>query len=223
MEHHIKRLRNRVDVSALIVMVSAIAAAVYVPYALSKGQLTTVIVTESWQFFGLTPEQMALLVHLFETVPLVLIALGLASFHVDSGADGRLVAAGLSITLAGFALTIITHLGEHLLPPLVLPSLTGAANWFLWSYYLSWLLLFTGLAIYGIGLSRTELTISWIPGLFVLALPVTVVVGLSVVALEVFTFAGTFRLVLGIGWLFVGLWMWRRGFVSAGSPASQSR
>lgn len=204
-------------------MVSAIAAAVYVPYALTKGQLTTLILAESWHLFGMTPEQTALLVHIFETVPLVLIALGLVSLHVESAAYGRLVTAGLSVTLAGFALTIITHLGEHLLPPFVYPTLTGAANWFLLGYYLSWLTLFTGLGIYGIGLSRTDVTISWVPRLFMLALPVTVVIGLVVVALDVFTFAGTFRVLLGIGWLFVGLWMWRRRIVPAGSRASQSR
>lgn len=204
----IQRIWDDRHVSPTVAILSAIAAVALVPYALSKGQLTTTIVAKRWTVAGMSPDQTALLVHVLETVPLLLIALGLVSLHAGSSAYGRTVTVGLAVALLGFAFTILSHVGEHVLSPLVVPALAGDAKLFVWSYYVSWLTLYAGFGIYGVGLVRVGVAPSWIRSVFVAMLPATVALSLTVVVLDVFTFAGTFRVVLGLTWLAVGIWLW---------------
>jgi hypothetical protein len=187
---------------------SAIAGALFVPYAFFKGRLSSVITAEGWHLFGLSPETSAQLFHAFEAVPLGLMMVGLVALHVRIGARGRLADAGVPVALVGFGLTVLTHMGEHLLASWTVPALTGGANWFLWGYYLSWLVLYAGLALYGTSLMRMDGVPGWLPWLFVVVFPLVVAVGLAVVALGVFTVAGTFRSVQGLVWAVVGYWLW---------------
>lgn len=223
MHHHIQRLWDGIHMSSTVAMVSALAALIYIPYALSKGPLTGAIVAEGWSLAGMTPEQTALLVHLFETVPLLLIVLGLVSLHVEFGGRGRLVTAGLSVTLLGFGGMIFAHFLEHLLQPLTFPVWTGGADWFIWCYYLGWFTLSVGFGIYGAGLLRVGTTPSWLAVVFVLMLPVSMGVGFTVTVLDVFTAAGTFRTALGVMWFVVGLWLWQVRVAPSEPTSPQSR
>ena len=197
---------------------SVIAGGLFVLYALTKGYLTTVIVVEGWQFAGLTPEATALLVHVFEGVPLEIMALGLASFHVRSGARGPLARAGISIALAGFGLTIVSHVVEHFVGLAATPLL--GSGQVVWAYYASWLVLYLGLATYGAALFLGGYPAGLFPHLLMILLPLVVVVGFTVVATGVFTLAGTFRLTLGLTWLFVGR-KFQGGAVSHPWPQAQ--
>lgn len=209
--------------SSAVALVSALASLLYIPYALSKGPLTGAILTEGWRFAGLTPKQTTLLVHLFETVPLLLIVLGVVSLHVEFGGSGRLVTAGLSVILVGFGGMIFAHFLEHLLSPLTFPVWTGGADWFIWGYYLGWFTLSVGFGIYGAGLLRLGTTPSWLPMAFLLMLPVSAGVGFTVTVLDVFTGAGTFRTVLGVMWFAVGLWLWQARVAHSETTGPQSR
>lgn len=197
-------VRKRVRWGGLL---GAIAGAVFVPYALSKGYLTSVIIGEGWHLAGLSSIQTAKLFHAFEAVPLALMVVGLISLHARTAVRGALAEAGISVALAGFMLTMLAHLGEHLLAPITVPALTGGENWFLWVYYLSWLTLYAGFTLYGVALRTSDFP-GWLPWLFMFTLPVTVVVGFGVSTLGVFTLAGTFRLVQGLVWVPVGRWLW---------------
>lgn len=181
---------------------SVIAGGLFVLYAFSKGYLTTVVVVQGWQFAGLSPQATALLVHVFEGVPLEIMALGLASFHVRSGARGPLARAGISVAIAGFGATILSHVAEHL-AGLVAAPIVGSVE-VVWAYYASWLVLYLGLAAYGLALVSARAAAGWLPYLLVVLLPLVVVVGLAVVALGLFTLAGTFRVTLGLAWVLVG-------------------
>lgn len=126
-------------------LISANAGALFVPYALSKGSLTTAIVAEGWQFAGLSSTQTALMIHVIESVSLLFMTLGLVSLYIRVDAKGFLATVSFRIAITGFALTILTHLGEHPLAPFTVPVLTGGTNWFLCGDYLSWLTLYAGL------------------------------------------------------------------------------
>lgn len=192
------------------VMAGTIGGAVFVPYALTKGHLSERILARDWQVAGMSPQETANLLHLSEAVPMLLMAFGLlavASLY-DLGTN-RLARAGVAITLVGFAATTLLHAGEHLLPALVVPALTGDADWFLWGYYLGWLTIQFGLLVCGAVLLFSRRDAGPIPWLFVAALPVAVTVGFAVVLADVFTFAGTHRLVAGLTWFLCGSWLWR--------------
>lgn len=199
-------------------LLSAFGGGVLVPYALTKGHLSSRIVTAGWQLGGLSPVQTARLFHVMETVPLVLVAVGLLGLDARVGTKGLLADAGRSTVLVGFGLTVLTHLGEHLLPPLTVPALTGGANWFMWGYYLSWLVLYAGFAIYGTALVLSPVRAGGLPWLFVAVPPLAVTVGLAVVVADVFTLAGSFRLFLGLTWVLAGGWLWR----APGAPSPTS-
>ena len=201
--------RLRVASSPPVAPLSAIAGALFLVYAFTKGPLTTTIVVFGWQFAGLSPEATALVVHVAESVPLAVMAMGLALLWRRAGTRGPLATAGYSVAVAGFGLTVLSHVFEHLLEPVTVPGLTGGENWLIWGYYLSWMTLYVGLAMYGAALGRTESTSWWVPGLFVGSLPAVVVVGFAVVFFDLFTLAGTFRVVQGATWLLVGGWLWR--------------
>jgi len=191
-------------------LLSAIGGVLFVPYAFFKGRFASVITTEGWHLFGLSPETSAQLFHVFEAVPLGLMLVGLLALHARIGARGRLAEVGITVTFVGFGSTVLTHVGEHLLTPWTVPALTAGANWFLWGYYLSWLVLYAGLALYGVSLMRVDGVPGWLPWLFVVVFPSVVAVGLTVAALGVFTVGGTFRSVQGLVWAAVGYWLWMR-------------
>lgn len=190
-------------------LASAIAGAVFIPYALTKGQATTVITAEGWRMAGLSSSETALAIHLVEGVPLIVMALGLISLHARTPGLGSLAGTGASVALTGYGLTILVHLCEHLLPPFTVPALTGSEDWFVWGYYLSWLVVFGGFALYGLALAIADTTPRWLPLLFVIGLPAATAVGVTVAILDVFTLAGVFRLSQGVTWLLVGNWLWQ--------------
>lgn len=190
-------------------LLSAIVAALFIPYAFTKGYLTTVIINEGWQLYALTPVETARLFHLVETVPVLFMLLGFVSLDeltVTSGTSGRI---GSVTVIAGFGLTIITHLGEHLLPPVTIPVLAGGENVFVFAYYLSWLVLSFGLALYGLALVDSGQTPRWLQWWLISLLPGTVIIGVLVSALDAFTFAGTFRVIHSFTWVVVGGWLYR--------------
>lgn len=190
-------------------LLGAVAGASFLVYAAVKGPLTAEIVREGWRLGGLTHDQTALVVHVAEELPLVVMALGLVGLHRHLDRSEPLDGVGVGIALAGFGLTVLTHLGEHLLAPVTVQALFGDENLFVWSYYLSWLVLYVGFALYGVAVLRYESGPAWLGGTFVVLLPGVVLVGLAAVVLDVFTLAGTFRLGLGGTWLVVGAWLWR--------------
>ena len=201
-------------------LLSAISGGLFVPYALFKGRISSIITEEGWQLFGLSPELSAQLFHDFEAVPLGLMMVGLVALRARIGARKWPADVGVSVALVGFGLTVLTHMGEHLLASWTVPALTGGANWFLWGYYLSWLVLYAGIALYGTSLMQMDEVPRWLPWLFAVVFPSVVAIGLAVVALGVFTVAGTFRSVQGLVWVVVGCWLW---IGVRGAPASRSR
>ena len=190
-------------------LASAVGGATLVPYALTKGSVTTTIRAEGWAIAGLSPVATANLFHVAETIPVLCLVVGLLSLDHRVGPGGWLAPLGKATAVGGFAATIITHFGEHLLPPLTVPALTGGENWFMWGYYLSWLAVYGGLALYGVALTRADDRPRWIPALLMAGLPAALVVALTVGALDLFTFAGTFRVLQGFTWVAIGSWLWR--------------
>ncbi len=196
-------------------LVSAVAGALFVPYALTKGHLTTRIVVDGWRLSGLTPPQTALVAHVAEEIPLALMAAGFIALHIRVHARGRFAAAGFSVAIAGIALTVGFHLGEHLLAPLTIPALFGTENLFVWGYYASWLVIFVGFALYGLAEPGGRNNPAWLRALFVGLLPSVVLLGAIMVLLDLFTLAGTFRVALGVTWVIVGGWLCRSPPTSA--------
>lgn len=190
-------------------LVSAVAGAVFVPYALVKGPLTTLIVVDGWRLGMLTPQQTALVAHVAEEIPLVLVAAGLIALHIRIHVTGRFAAAAISVATAGIGMTVASHLGEHLLAPLTIPMLFGTENLFVWAYYASWLVIFLGFALYGLAARENGDGPAWMRGLFIVLLPSVVLLGATAVRFDLFTLAGTFRLALGVTWVIVGGWLWR--------------
>lgn len=187
---------------------SALAGALFVPYALSKGALTSSIIAGGWQLPGLSPAGSANLVHVLEGLPVLVMMAGVMALNARIDVQGRPSSAGIAAILTGFALTIVTHFGEHLLAPMTVPWLTGGENWFMWGYYLSWLVVYAGFVLYGLALLGRPDTPRWLPLLFVSALPVVLVVGIAVIMVNAFTVAGTFRVAQGLMWVVVGRWLW---------------
>ena len=187
---------------------SAIVGALFVPYALTKGYLSSLIVLEGWRLGPLSPVQTSQLFHVVEAIPLLVMLLGFVTLDRLTVSRSRLADAGLVVTVAGFGLTIATHLGEHLLPPVTVPALTGGDNWFMLAYYLSWAVLSLGLSLYGLALLYTGETPRWLRWWFALILPATIGIGLFVTTFDIFTFAGTFRLLHSITWILAGGWLW---------------
>ena len=219
MHREIFRRRTRLRGASATYLASAVAGALFVPYALTKGHLTSVITTEGWHLPGLAPVGTAKLFHVAETIPMALVALGLLALHTRVSPSTRDLSArgGLATALAGVGLTFLAHLGEHLLPPFTVPALTGGENLFMWGYYLSWLVLYAGLALYGVALVRTDTAPSWLSRPFVFAPPAAVAVAAMATASGVFTVAGSFRVVFGLHWVLVGLRLWRTASVSGGT------
>lgn len=190
-------------------VLAMVGGAVFVPYALLKGRIARAIVDTGANLPWLSPESTAKLFHVAELLPFLLVAAGgLAVVRraradlTPAGALGALVAA------AGFVLVQAFHLGEHLLAPGrgPLPDVLVASMG--WGYYGGWLVTLVGLALLGVGLRRTDTLPRPIPWLLVGLLPASVGLGLAVVALELFTFAGTQRLLLGLAWTAIGHRLW---------------
>lgn len=191
-----------------------------VPYALTKGQLTTYVRMEGLGVAGLSPARTAQAFHVAETVPVLLLLVGLVALHgrLDPGTGGS--RAGWAIAAAALVATVLTHLGEHLLPRFTAPALTGGENWFVWAYYLSWLAVYGGLALYGLALTRSGGAPRWMASLLVVGLPVAVAAGLAAVAFDLFTMAGVLRIGQGLTWAVIGYWLVRRPTPAGGGPAT---
>lgn len=187
---------------------SAIAGALFIPYALTKGHLSSLIVLEGWRLGPLSPVQTSQLFHVIEAVPLLVMLLGFVFIHSLTVTPSRFADVGLVVTVAGFGLTILTHLGEHLLAPFTVPALTGGDNWFMLAYYLSWAVLSLGLSLYGLGLLSARETPRWLQWWFALILPATLGIGFFVTTFDIYTFAGTFRILHSVTWILAGGWLW---------------
>jgi hypothetical protein len=201
-----RSLTSRTDHLGLL---GAITGPLFSVYAVSKGPLSATIAADGWRVGGLAPTDLALLVHLAEEPFLVAMAVGFLGLAAGLGVRTVPADLGVAVTLSGFGLTVVTHVAEHLLGALTIPALFGAEDLFVWSYYLSWMVLYIGLALYGIAIGRSFEGPAWLAWLFVALLPGVVVVGGALVALDWFTLAGTFRLALGGTWTVWGLWLWR--------------
>lgn len=190
-------------------LLGCVAGATFIPYALVKGSVTTRIIDDGWRIGVLSPTQSANLFHALEALPLAVMALTLAAFMERVGSTGPAGRIGGWIAFTGFAATIMTHLGEHFLPPVPVAGLTGGENLLMWLYYVSWVVLFAGLAVYGFAAIRAIALPAWLPALLVGLLPLAVGFGVAAAALDVFTAAGTFRIVQGAAWVALGGWLWR--------------
>lgn len=180
-----------------------------IPYALTKGQLTTHIRTDGLGFAGLGPAHTAEAFHVAETIPVLglLVCVLALDRRLDPGTSAA--RGGWTVAAVGLVATILTHFGEHLLPPFTVPALTGAENWFMWGYYLSWLAVYGGLAVYGLALVRSGAAPRWLSSLLVVGLPVAVTVGLAAAVVDLFTMAGTLRVGQGLTWAALGFWLVR--------------
>lgn len=189
-------------------LLAAVAGVVLVLYALTKGYLTSRIVAEGWGSGGLTPDGVAVLIHLAEEPLLLLIAGGFLSLVWYVGVREPLASAGVTTVFVSFGLVILTHLGEHLLAPLTVPVLTGALDLWIWSYYFSWLALLAGFGAYGLAIAGDRAVPAWLPVVLVTLGPATVVAGVAVAVTDLFTLAGTLRLAVGATWVILGSWLW---------------
>lgn len=190
-------------------LLGALGGAVFVPYALSKARVTDLILANEWQLPGLSAVATANAFHVVEAVPVALLVVGVlalaARYSLETELSGQI---GIGTTLAGFVGMTVAHSGEHLLPALTVPALTGGANWYLWGYYLGWLGFQLGVTVCGLALLGQRRIDGVSPWLFVVALPVAVGLGGLVVLLDIYTFAGTNRLVAAVTWLVGGAWLW---------------
>lgn len=192
-------------------LLSVIGGAAFVPYALAKGPISATVKAEGISILGLLPGATATLIHLSETLLVILLAMGLFGF-VGSRRDdvelrGRL---GIGISLVGFVSVIVTHICEHLLQPIPIGGLPGSGGIFVYGYLLSWLLLASGLLLLGLDTWGHHGHLTPAPLALMVTLPAGFVVGGLAVATGVYTFAGVNRLVHAGVWITVGYQLWRQ-------------
>lgn len=188
---------------------SAVGGAAFVPYALSKARATDLILARDWGLPGVSAAATANLFHVVELVPVALLVLGafVLADRYDFATD-RLEWVGIAVILIGFVVMTVAHFGEHVLPDLTVPPLTGDADWYLWGYYLGWLTFHGGVTTCGLVLVWSRRVGGLVPWLFVAALPLAVGGGGLLVLTDVYTFAGTNRLVAAGTWAVGGGWLW---------------
>lgn len=191
-----------VERGALLALVGGVVLA---PYGLTKGRIVDALLVTGTHLPGLSPRATAQLFHVGETVPFLLLAAGCYALVrrsrpalTPAGGFGALVAA------AGFVMIQVFHVGEHLLKPGEGPLPVALVASLEWGYYVGWLVLVVGLALLGIGLRRSDALPRWVPWALVGHLPAGVGVGLAVVALGLFTYAGSQRILPGLTWTAIG-------------------
>lgn len=147
----------------------------------------------AWRVPVVPPGASTTAYHLLETVPVVLVLVGLVGFaRTRSVLQGPGEFAGFAVTVAGLAGTVLAHVGEHLLPAVPTPG-PLAGNAFVYLYFGSWFLAAAGLGVYGLALLAAG--DAPVTGTVVAAtLPLGVAVGLAVVALGVDNFGDGMKL-----------------------------
>jgi len=188
------------------IALGVLGSVVFLPYALSKSSLSSRIVATDYSLLGLTPETTANAVHLFETVPVLLLAVSLGPLVDRYGlADDRVAWAGTLVALTGFATMVVFHWFEHLVLGPTLPVI--GFDLFVTGYYVGWVLITTGLFAVGVRLTlrgrRTVLSL-----LLTSLLPVSLALSAIAVATGVYTFAGTHRVTVSVAWIVGWSWLW---------------
>lgn len=198
-------------------LLAAAGGSVLVPYALLKGPLAVAITATETHLPGLSAAATALLVHLLEGLLVALVVLGV---HELAGrARGTTaVSAAYGVALAGAALLVGFHAVEHVVPAASLSTPVAAA--ILWGYYVGWPVFNAGQGLVGVAAWRAGAVDGVTAALLAALFPVGLVVGLAVVTLDAFTFAGTQRLLVGAAWTVVGARHWARRTAAGGDPAS---
>lgn len=203
-------------------LLAMVGGALFVPYALLKGPTATTIVETGAHLPGTTADRTALIVHLSEAIPFLLLAAGFYAVY-DRSRESRTRAGtlGAILTGGGYGMVLLFHVAEHVMTPGEGPLPADVVASIGWGYYAGWLVMLAGLALFGFGIRRTAAVAPWVPWLLVATLPVGVGVGLAVVALDLYTYAGTQRLVVGLAWSAVGyrLWSSRPGVDDHRAPA----
>lgn len=205
-------------------VLAMVGGALFVPYAILKGPVTTAIVDTGTHLPGTSARLTAQLFHVGEAIPLLLVAAG---FHgiveLTRETRTRAGALGSTLTVVGFGMVLCFHVAEHVTTPGsgLLPA--GVAASFEWGYYAGWLVLLAGMALVGVGIRRSDALPRWVSWMLAVALPVGVGVGLAVVALDVYTYAGTQRLVVGLAWTAIGSRLWWRRCEHDGRQAPAAR
>lgn len=188
------------------IALGVLGAVVFLPYALSKSSLSSSIVATEYSLLGLTPETTANAVHLFETVPVLLLAVSLGPLveRYDLAEDS-IAWAGTLVALTGFATMVVFHWFEHLVIGPTVPVI--GFDLFVTGYYVGWMLITSGLCAVGARLTlrdgRTVLSL-----VLTSLLPVALAVSAVAVATGLYTFAGTHRVALSIAWIVGWSWLW---------------
>ncbi|PSQ15822.1 hypothetical protein BRD00_12455 [Halobacteriales archaeon QS_8_69_26] len=183
-----------------------LAGVAFVPYALTKGSLATTVKERGWSTPVTTAADTALTIHLFETVFVVLLLVGLLCYATDRRRSiGRMGNLGLGMAAVGFLLAIVTHYGEHVLDGPAVTGLPGEGDVFTYGYLVSWVVVESGQSLLGVDVVRTDGRS--IPGAVALAgtLPVVLVVGFAAIATGAYTLAGVHRLTQGVLHVVIGL------------------
>lgn len=187
-------------------LLATAGGAVLLPYALTKGALARRVVETDTQLLWLSTDWTAQVVHLFETIPVLMLAMGLGAVAARYDvAEGSLSWAGILVALTGFGSNVVFHWGEHLLTDPTLPA--TSMGLFDAGYAFSWVLINLGLFVCGAAVIRRRGP-SLVPAIFVAALPVALTLSLLAVALDAYTFAGTNRVVASVTWILVGGQLW---------------
>lgn len=190
-------------------LAALVGGSALLPYGLLKDQISRTIVGTGTSLPGTSSWLTAQLFHVAEGTLLLLVAAGFRAVARRAGTTRRpLGALGYRVAWAGFAMVLGFHAVEHLAAPGTLPAAVAEAV--VWGYYVGWLVLLGGQGLVGVDALRADALPRWVPALLVALLPTGVAVGLAVVALGAFTFAGTQRLLLGAAWAAVGYRL-RRG------------
>lgn len=190
-------------------VLAMVGGALFVPYALLKGPVATAIVDTGAHLPGTSARLTALLVHVGEGIPLLLVAAGFSAVVGRTRrARTRTGTLGARLAVVGLGMVLGFHVAEHTTTPGGSPFPADLVASLAWGYYGGWLVLLVGLALLGVGIRESDAVARWIPWLLVATLPAGVGVGLAVVALDLYTYAGTQRLVVGLAWTAIGYRLW---------------
>lgn len=205
-------------------MLALIGGALLVPYALVKGTVATTIVDTGMHLPGVSTEATAKLFHVAEGVPLVLLAAGVYEIASRTGRTRTWIKSlGTLLAVGGLGMVLVFHVAEHTMQPGRGPLPADLVASLDWGYYVGWLVMLAGVALIGVAIRRSDALPRWVPRLLAALLPVGVGAGVAVVALDLYTYAGTQRLVVGLAGTAIGyrLWIGRPDREGRTAPASR--
>lgn len=195
--------RRRSELSGIVGILGGVSLFVYV--LIKEWYVTTV---------GHVPlllgNEVGIVWHLLENVPVTLIGVGLVgSYHYGSDVDVGSVQVGYLVAFLGVGQIFVSHFAEHLLAPIPVPEL-GVTNLYIWWYYAAWIILATGLTIVGLTSTDSSQMTARQRVLAVWLLPASIVVGLLLSTTVFASISDGFKLPVILMLIILAYNLWRK-------------